>query len=227
MVFFLHFSQCNQINKFCFTQNHGAASFGPPQKIQVCPTNYLKKHSRPQPIVGDHVTKFIRVLTKEKKPAAPSRLEKPIMGLQTDKCYVTSNALEVIRMKPQKAHNDGEEHFMQSDGYGEIPSYLAKVKEEIDREQKIVDECVRRNNEVKSPQEPEYFPMNEEERQSLIIGLKTKWDKVNAVYQKKGHQTTLEYGERKRREAQEIELDQLEKDIALLTRPGPIFIQRS
>jgi len=178
------------------------------------------------PIVGGKVTKFVRVLTKEKKPAAPSRLEKPIMGLHTDKCYVTSNALEVIRMKAQKLHNDNEGHFMQSDGYGKIPTYLAKVKEEIDREQKIVDEYVRRNNALKSPQEPEYFPMNEEERQNLIIGLKTKWDAVNAVYQKKGHQTTLEYGERKRRQAQEIELDQLEKDIALLTRPGPIFIQK-
>jgi hypothetical protein len=169
----------------------------------------------------------VRVLTKEKKPAAPSRFEKPIMGLRTDKCYITSNALEVIRTKIEKSNDGDQLHFMKSDGYGEVPSYLAKVKEDIHREQEIVDKYVRRNNELKTPHEPEYLPMNEEERQDLIIGLKTKWDKVNAVYQKKGHQTTLEFGERKRREAQEVELEQLEKDISLLTRPGPIFVQKT
>jgi len=207
----------------------GSTSFGPAHKIQVCPSNYLKKHSRTEPkLGGSNVSKFVRKLYHEKKPSAPSRFDLPIMGLKTDKCFITSNALEAITMKLQRSTDPNQGEFMKFDGYGKVPSYLTKAKEDILREQKIVDEYIKLDNESASRNsEPEYVAMDENERQNLIIGLKMKWDMVNAVYQKMSHQISLEFGERKRREAQEAELEQLEKDITMLTRPGPIFVQKT
>ena len=68
--------------------------------------------------------------------------------------------------------------------------------------------------------------MNENEREALINKLKGRWDEVNKTYQKICHRTNnTTIGDIKRKEAQEADLKQLEDDIELLSRPGPIFIR--
>ena len=69
--------------------------------------------------------------------------------------------------------------------------------------------------------------MDEAERQELINALKLRWDKVNNAYQMFGHRVAIENGDIKRKEAQEQELEQLEKDIEKLSRPGPIMIRQT
>ena len=56
--------------------------------------------------------------------------------------------------------------------------------------------------------------------------LKTKWDALNANYQKLTHMTKIEsFGLLKRKEVLEKELAQLEKDITLLEGRGPLLVR--
>lgn len=66
-------------------------------------------------------------------------------------------------------------------------------------------------------------PLAEPERRALVDALKAKWDAVEGAYQKKAHlggRHGLSWGARRRKEAQERALQQLEADIELLERGG-------
>ena len=63
-------------------------------------------------------------------------------------------------------------------------------------------------------------------RDALVDQLKTKWDAVNAKYQKMTHNVNLDtVGKVKRKEFMEKELKQLEADIGKLEKPQPIYIK--
>lgn len=74
-------------------------------------------------------------------------------------------------------------------------------------------------------------PLAEAERRALVDALKAKWDAVEAAYQKNAHlggRHGLSWGARRRKEAQERALQQLEADIELLERgrtAGGIYVR--
>lgn len=122
-----------------------------------------------------------------------------------------------------------DKSFMKRQDYGKIPDYLSKVKDVVSRERKLVEECVKENNEGDGTNSnPDYVLMDEEERQNLIDNLKSKWDQVNSKYQKLCHRVTNNsLGDIKRKEAQEAELQQLEDDIEKLSKTGPLYINKT
>jgi len=122
-----------------------------------------------------------------------------------------------------------DKSFMKRQDYGKIPDYLSKVKDVVSRERKLVEECVKENNEGDGTNSnPDYVLMDEEERQILIDNLKSKWDQVNSKYQKLCHRVTNNsLGDIKRKEAQEAELQQLEDDIEKLSKTGPLYINKT
>lgn len=66
-------------------------------------------------------------------------------------------------------------------------------------------------------------PLVESERRALVDALKAKWDAIEGAYQKTAHlrgRHGLSWGARRRKEAQECALQQLEADIELLERGG-------
>lgn len=164
-------------------------------------------------------------IPKHNKPSVPSSDDRPVMGLKTRKNYITSNAINAIIQEP-KCVNIKECLYIDKENYGMIPSYLPKVKEAIQKEQKIVDRCIEEL--MRKDTEVEYMEMNEEERQNLIDSLKRKWDNRNSKYQKICHRVAFDsLGDIKRKEAQEAELQQLEDDIERLSKPGPVYIKSS
>mmetsp|Transcript_14018 Transcript_14018/g.26374 ORF Transcript_14018/g.26374 Transcript_14018/m.26374 type:complete len:181 (-) Transcript_14018:22-564(-) len=171
-------------------------------------------------------SKFQRLSQQlEAKPPIPSSDDRPIMGLKTTKNFIVSNAVQAIIQEP-KIVNIKEESFLEKETYGKIPSYLSKVKQDIQREKELVEEYVKQqNNEMNDAGgQMEYEIMDEEERKTLIQSLKKKWDEVNSRYQKICHRVTNSLGDIKRKEMQEAELQQLEDDIERLSRPGPLYI---
>lgn len=158
-----------------------------------------------------------------RKPAVPSKEEKPILGLSdTDKDFVMDNVVEAITMLPP-AVNKPYEDFMKVDGYGTAPKYLTKIKKNLHLEQEMINELTRQQ--FGRNEGPQLERMDEEERKNLIRKLKTKWDALNTEYQKKSHCKILEGSALKLKETQERELDQLKHDIMLLSQPGPIYIE--
>jgi len=100
------------------------------------------------------------------------------------------------------------------------------VKEEIHRENEMIERYVKEQmGEVERT--PETFEvMSEEERLQLLDQLKSKWDSVNAQYQKSTHLVKLDTtGQVRRKEQLEHQLEQLEHDIERLERAGNVLIR--
>lgn len=143
------------------------------------------------------------------------------MGLRSNKNFIITNAVTNILAKPPAI--PPQVVYTKKEDYGKVPSYLTKVKEEIDEE----------NNLIQSMLAPEptleelglQRSMEGDERETLIMDLKRKWDDLNHNYQKRSHQTLVEtIGAKGRKETLELELAQIEQDIALLTSKRPIVI---
>jgi len=151
-----------------------------------------------------------------------------MMGLKTTtkKNYITSNALEAIRGQPKKRKGD-EPRYTQREDYGKVPAYLANVKAEIENEKALVEMYVAEQNGNPSEEDDHAEMMDEGERRELINKLKQRWDTVNASYHKMAHKAVFDTpSEVKRKASQEDELKQLENDIEMLSRDGPIFIKQ-
>jgi catalase len=119
-----------------------------------------------------------------------------------------------------------ELNYMKKEDFGKVPAYLTLVKEEIQRENQMIERYVKEQmGEVEEA--PEVFEeFSEEERQGLVAALKAKWDQVNAQYQKITHLVKLDTtGQLRRKETLENTLAKLEADIQRLDRPGPVLIR--
>ena len=120
-----------------------------------------------------------------------------------------------------------ELNYLKKDDFGKVPSYLTQVKEEVRRENEMIDKYVKHQmGEVE--RSPEVFEeMDEYEKSSLIDALKAKWDSVNTKYQRITHLVQLDTtGQVRRKEQLEAELSKLERDIERLQRPGPILVRK-
>lgn len=164
----------------------------------------------------------------DRKPSVPRKEEKPVMGITTSKNFITANAVEAILQVPQGVGEVQPDYLKKAD-YGKSPAYLEQVKEEIRRENEMIDAYVA---EMGRQQDPAGFaegeqlePFSEDERRDLVRSLKRKWDATNAKYQRMCHMTKLDtVGKVKRKEALEEELSTLEKDLEKLERPGPVYL---
>jgi len=85
-----------------------------------------------------------------------------------------------------------ELNYMKKEDFGKVPAYLNQVKEEIKRENEMIEKYVKEQmGELDmTPEVYEEFP--EEEKMILLDNLKLKWDQVNAKYQKTTHLVKLD-----------------------------------
>ena len=212
----------NEIKK-----NHTLSStFGPSSQSITSASNFLKAGSKTKSMDKPEIKTFTRPLLS-KKSLVPRRDEKPVMGLRTSKNFITANAVEAILSVPQMPQTESVDYLGKED-YGKVPDYLSQVKEEIRRENDMIDEYVRKQMSQEEDAPEEFSEMNEAERQELIDKLKTKWDAVNEKYQKICHRVKFESrGDINRKESQESELKRLENDIMMLQRAGSVMISES
>jgi len=159
---------------------------------------------------------------KSEKAAVPNRKERPVMGLQSTKNYLTANAVEAILAVPGNRARIVEQQpqYQNKADFGKVPGYLNDVKQEIHRENKMIEEYLGANEPGGNQYDDEYgdYDDNEEvdisEINVLIDALKQKWGVVNKQYQLITHQVKLDtIGKVRRKEKNEKELIQLEKDI--------------
>ena len=203
-----------------------SSTFGPSNTSCISPSCFLRKGSRKVP-ESKSLGPFQRP-DASLKPPVPLRDEAPVMGLVTCKNFINSNAAEAIVMSPPLPKAEYLNYLKKSD-YGQVPGYLTGIKDAISREQALIDDLVQKKTMPESLDDnSECEIMNEEERQQLIHRLKAKWDLVNNKYQKICHRVTLDsLGDIRRKECQERELQQLEDDIEMLSRPGPLLIKKA
>ena len=204
-----------------------SSTFGPkPEKVTSDPSKFLRR--KPSNELNPPRKQSVKLGRNKSnnKPSVPLNDEKPIMGLKTCKNFIASNAVEAILKSPVRKNQQDDIGFTEKENYGKVPEYLSKVKQEIKREQEIVENCVL-NSQQNSPDMSEFEEMDPGLRQSLINQLKLKWDQVNGKYQKICHRVTIDsLGDIKRKEAQEAELQQLEDDIEKLSKPVRLYVRK-
>jgi hypothetical protein len=198
----------------------GGAMFGPHKTLS--PTSSVQVNA---PSTGGN-TKGQFSYPASSRPPLPSKSEVPVYGIRTDKNFVTANAVEAILQVP-KSTVDVNLNYLEKEDYGKVPAYLTNVKEEVKRENEMIDKYVREQMGVVDMEEDVFDPMSEEERSELLFALKKKWDEVNAKYQKITHLVQLDTaGQIRRKEHLEKALKELETDIARLSKPGPVLLRR-
>lgn len=158
------------------------------------------------------------------KPSVPKRDDKPILGIQSNKNFVTTNAVEAILMVPRSTKKK-ELNYLEKEDYGKPPEYLKFVKEEIRRENEMIDKYIKEQMGYREKEPDRYEEMSEEEKEELLYKLKLKWESVNREYQKITHLVNLDtIGQVRRKETMENELKQLESDIDRLQRAGTVLV---
>ena len=135
--------------------------------------------------------------------------------------------VEAILQVPAVRYSE-EPDYMAKQDYGKVPAYLSQVKEEIKRENEMIDQYVQEQmglagHAVEDPG----IEMDPEERTEIILALKKKWDHTNRQYQLCTHKVDFpSFGDKARKRGLEDTLKQLESDIAKLEKPAPIFVKR-
>lgn len=217
------------------------ALFGPPKAINSIATiNKIQEQED-----DDYRIKY----QSRRKVPLISKDDKPVIGLRSNKNFITANAVEaILQGRSSKLRStystviviiyfveyhavprvldNGNLNYLKKEDYGKVPEYLSKVKDEIRRENDMIDKYVKEQlGEVE--REPEKFEeISEFERQDLVSALKDKWDTVNARYQKITHLVRLDTtGQVRRKEQLEAELKTLETDIEYLSRPGSLLVK--
>ncbi|EKF29660.1 hypothetical protein MOQ_006546 [Trypanosoma cruzi marinkellei] len=162
--------------------------FGRVTGPMVKPSEFLKKNegpltaSRGAPTVNK--TKFLKSAkdAAKLKDDIPSRHDKPIMGLKTEKNYVVANAVESALAIPSKCIPPPENRAVDRADFGKVPAYLEEVKEEIKERHALVERIKAAQREA----EERWSELSAEELEGLRQGLQRRWDALNSEYQSRG-----------------------------------------
>lgn len=76
------------------------------------------------------------------RPAVPTKDEKPVMGLTSNKNFITANAVEAILAKPKNVPQEEFQWTMKPD-YGKVPMYLRRNKARVAAEREHVEQYLK------------------------------------------------------------------------------------
>jgi hypothetical protein len=155
----------------------------------------------------------IRSETEIRKPPIPTIADKPVMGIKSEKNYITSNAIDNILMAPRKINNKEFDYLKKKD-YGKVPEYLKKLKKEVEKEYIAIREMQRRNEEEEAKRKK---VLSEEEIRTLREGLLKRLEQLKLSYgsitHKKKFDTLVLL---RKKESLEKQMAIIEKDLASL-----------
>uniref|UniRef100_A0A7S2AZP1 Enkurin domain-containing protein n=1 Tax=Octactis speculum TaxID=3111310 RepID=A0A7S2AZP1_9STRA len=200
-----------------------SGTMGRPDRTSAAnPNTFLKKKTGPVYEAGGN---FMRE-TSGRKSAVPKKHERPILGQRSAKNFISVNAVEAI-LKVPGGRKEEDPRYMTKSDFGKKPAYLKQVKEQIQRENELIDQYMENQaGRNRSEAEEELEMMDPHEQEELIIQLKTKWDSVNQSYQKMCHMVTFDtVGKLRRKTELEAELTNLDADIQRLSK-GPVYLSK-
>lgn len=205
---------------FAFGQNKAQlhATFGLPNGHNAQhPTQYVRAHEK-EPALPDPKPPSN---PKEKvRPPVPGKDEKPVLGLQSNKNFITANAVEVILAKPKKVPQD-EFVWTSRPGYGKTPVYLRRNKARVAAEREQLETYLKMRHDPEPGQH--VSQLSPGERAELLRHLKLKWASINDAYQKLPLSTDSEQ-KKHRKEELERTLAEVEKDIKSLERGEVVLV---
>ncbi len=161
----------------------------------------------------------IRSASEIKKPPVPTVADKPIMGLKTNKNFITANAIDNILMAPRKM-NKTEVNWFKKKDYGKVPNYIHKLRQDVENEYLSIREMQRRNEEEDAKRRK---VLSEDEIKTLREGLMKKLEQLKLLYgtitHKKKFDTLVLL---RKKEGLEKEMAIIEQDLARLNNRNVI-----
>jgi len=184
---------------------------------KINPEKFYKKNHQykilPPPV------EIIKLDNEIKKPAIITVKEKPIMGLKSQKNYVTANAIDNILMEPRKRKipNDKDlDYYMNKKDYGRVPNYIRRAQS---ANQRNLNEKLRVQNENERYQNRMRKTLDNDELTLLREGLKKKLDTLEKQYGRISHRNKFDtLVARNYKENLEKEMEQVRKDLDCINK---------
>jgi hypothetical protein len=180
------------------------------------PQNFYKKGHQYKTLPPKERT---RSMAEIRKPPIPSLADKPIMGLKSDKNYITANAVEAILMAPRKVRKPSVDYLNKKD-YGKVPKYISKLKAQVEKEYETIREMQKRNEEEDAKRRK---VLTLEEIQHLREGLTKKLEQLKYEYGKISHKKKFDTLVCiRKKENLEKDMKTIEEDLKMLNNPNVI-----
>lgn len=113
-----------------------------------------------------------------KRPEIPTIADRPIMGLKSDKNFITSNAVDAILSQPRNTPRE-EFNYLHKKYYGQVPKYIDRLKVQVEEEYKTIREIQVRTELEESKRKK---LLTEEEVKTLREGLIKKLEQLKYSY---------------------------------------------
>ncbi|KAM6422467.1 enkurin [Rhynochetos jubatus] len=206
-------------------------TMGPAKVAVPSPKNFLQKHSK-EPKLPERK----KEQDSKKLPtlSVPRRTEHPVMGIRSEKNFINTNAVAAITGLPKKPQpicvdrRQGDKYLLETSGlvpkyikkkdYGVTPKYVIRRNEEIKRTQKEYEASILNHFKKRDIKQ-----LSDEERSSLLEGLKKNWEEVYREFQ--GLPLQIDTIRTKiYKEKLESQMKQLEHDIAIIEKHKVVYI---
>ncbi|XP_026699495.1 enkurin [Athene cunicularia] len=206
-------------------------TMGPAKVGEPSPKNFLQKHSKEPKLPArkkEQDSKKLPTLS------VPQRTDHPVMGIQSKKNFINANAVAAVTGLPKKPQpicvdrRQGDKYLLETSGlvpkyikkkdYGVIPKYVTWRNEEIKRAQKEQEASILEHLKKRAMKR-----LSDEERNSLLQGLKKNWEEVYREFQ--GLSLEIDTIPKKLyKEKLELQMKQLEHDIEVIEKHKVIYI---
>jgi len=188
-------------------------TFGKSVSQTINPQNFLKKNDG----VCVPTQTFKRAAPAEVKPPVPTRAERPVMGLTTDKDFVVANAVESILTAPKRT-TVAAARPTESQNFGQVPGYLTRIKTELKASQGKADAAKQAAAERDALE-----TLSPDETDELRAALKLRHEALSKQFQTLSF--TLETAtQKKRKETLEREMSDIESSLKKLSKRRIIVV---
>eukprot|EP01137_Pigoraptor_chileana_P021779 Opistho-2@85902 len=209
-----HKSQYAEEARKEYRSHRGDAATMGPAKVPVEPPEEFLRSRAKEPKLPEP-KKYAYPDADHRRPAVPKHSEKPLMGTVTNKNFIVTNAIDNILAAPKKPADDYFDYRTKKD-YGKVPGYMTR----------------RADNEKTAPAHgddadasAQFKMMTEDERETILRGLKANWERVNQAYQTMSLSVDS-IMKRARKERYEAMLKQLEQDIAKIEKHRFVVVKK-
>ncbi|XP_009897659.1 enkurin [Dryobates pubescens] len=205
-------------------------TMGPAKVAVPSPKNFLQKHSKEPKLPA-------RQKEQDKKLpslSVPRRTDRPVMGIQSKKNFINANAVAAITRLPKKPQpiyvdrRQGDKYLLETSGlvpkyikkkdFGRTPKYVTKRNEEERRAQEEYEASILETLKKRAMKR-----LSDEERTSLLQGLRRNWKEVYHEFQRLPVQIDT-IPKKLNKEKLETQMKQLEHDIEVIEKHKVIYI---
>jgi hypothetical protein len=183
----------------------------------VDPKRFLKSHSAARDTLP-RPQEFHRPLVAPPRTGVPTRDDKPVMGLMTDKDFVHANAVDAMHTTARHRNQARQDDPLARKDFGQAPGYLTRMKDQIDGEKTMLAESRQQQAEYNASVKAQFVRhVPDSEKEELIAALRQRWEEKHRQYHALpfAQDTAMQIA---RKEAIERELKEIEVALEKLSK---------